>query len=808
MKNHKILWFCIILTFIIKNASAITDNPDGKGKINGIVTDSISGQKIEYAGVAIYKTEDSKLISGIITDSKGRFEIKQIPDGKYYLLVQFMGFTTKRIDNIEINKDRKNIQLGNIILIPSSKLLNEVNITSEKRQIEYKLDKKIINANSQLASSSGTAVDLLKNAPSVSVDNEDNVTIRGNSGFQVFINGKPSALKGSDALKQIPAASIDNIEIITNPSASQDAEGTAGIINIITKKNSFNGSGALVNISGGTDRYNTDINLSHQQKNWNYTFGAKYMYYNVPVDITDKRTHQMKDSVFYINNAMNQYHKTKISGLNFGIDYDLNKFNSFSIALNAGTWRHFHDFISKYNSHSSVNSYYSYSIGENDYEIGNQYFSANLFYKHIFAKNHEISTNLFYSLIDGDRNLNAEYNLSNSSYIALQTEKMNRNNENNLSKDIRFKIDYIRPFMANMSLESGIQIQLKPYDAEMKFDNYNLNSNLWIPDTNYTHNILFDVNLYAAYLSLSGNLKKLEYKIGLRSEYYDRDFSFKNTSVSYPYNQIDMFPTLHISYKKSEKNQYQLSISRRVNRPSAWFMYPIPDYSDNYFVAVGNPDLKPEFINAFEFNYIHNFKKALLSIETFHRRSEGSFNQRLTSNGKGVVQQKMENHGNEYFTGIESSLNADIYKWFSINLSTSMYYALIKTNLDNTNKTIETNVFNIRLNSTFIPAKNMKLQLAMYYDAPFEYVQSQISERFNTNISVKKDFPKQKLSLTFTARNPIWGTTNYIDINEANYFSVLKTEMQASYSFTLTYRLNNYKRAKNVGEQLNVGEGA
>ena len=809
MSKYKIIWFCIILSLFIKNAYTLTiDKPDGKGKIVGIVIDSSSGAKIEYAGVAIYRLLDSSLAGGIITDNKGHFEIKQLPEGKYYMLIQFMGFATKKIDNLEINNQINNIQLGKIGLFPSSKQLKEVSITSEKRLVEYKLDKKVINANSQLASSNGTAVDILKNSPSVSVDNEDNVSIRGNSGFQVFINGKPSALKGSEALKQIPAASIDNIEIITNPSASQDAEGTSGIVNIITKKNTLQGSGAFLNITGGSDRYSSDINFSHQHKKWNYTFGAKYMYYNVPVDINDARNHLMQDSVFYITNSMKQFHKTKISGLSLGIDFDPDKNNTFSIALNAGTWRHFHDFISKYNFHSSLINSERYSSGKNNYEIGNQYISANLFYKHIFTKNHEISTNIFYSLIDGDRNLLAKHYLTDNKNENLALNKMNKNNEDNLSTDFRFKIDYIRPLTAKLNIESGIQLQLKPYNAEMKFDNYNLNSNLWITDTNYTHNILFDVNIYAAYLSFSGNMNKFEYKIGLRSEYYERIFAFKNTSNSYPYNQIDLFPTLHLTYIKSDKNQFQFSISRRVNRPSAWFMYPIPDYTDNYFVAIGNPDLKPEFVNAFELNYIHNFKKALLSLEAFHRRSENSFNQRLSSNESGVVQQKMENHGNEYFTGIESSLNADVYKWFSLNLSASWYYALIKTNLDNIHKTIETNVFNTRLNSTFIPAKNFKFQLALYYDAPFDYVQSHISERLNANISVRKDFPKQKASITFTARNPVWGSTNYIEINETNYYSILKTEMQASYSITLTVRLNNYKKAKNVGEQLNVGEGA
>lgn len=809
MNKHKIIWFCIILSFVMKNAYTLNiDKPDGKGKIVGIVIDSSSGAKVEYAGVSIYKMLDSSLAGGIITDDKGQFEIKQLPEGKYYMLIQFMGFATKKIDNLEINNKQSNIQLGKIALFPSSKQLKEVSITGEKRLIEYKLDKKVINANSQLAANGGTAIDILKNSPSVSVDNEDNVSMRGKTDFQVFVNGRPSVLKGTDALKQIPAANIENIEIITNPSASQDAEGTAGIINIITKKNTLKGSGAMISITSGTDRSSMDINLSHQLKKWTFTLGAKYMYYNVPVDFTENRTHYLKDSTLYINSLSTQYHTTKINGINWGVDFDLDKKNSFSLAINLGTWRHLHDFDTKYDYSNSLNLSKQYSLSENDYEIGNQYISGNLFYKHSFGKNHDLSTNFFYSVIDGDRGLDAFQYLSNYQQEKLLTNKMTKSNESNLSQDIRFKIDYTKPVFKNLQLETGIQVQIKPYDADMKFDNFNTANNQWNSDTLYTNDIIFDVNLYAAYLTLSGNLKKIEYKLGLRSEYYERKFAFKNSNISYPYDQFDLFPTLHLSYKQSEKNQYQISASRRVNRPSSWFMYPVPDFSDSYFLAVGNPDLKPEFINALEFNYIHNFKKALLSFEIFHKWSEGSFSQRATSDANGVIQQKTVNFGNENFTGAEAAINTDIYKWMSVNLSSSMYYALIKTNFENVSKSIETKIFNTRLNTTFIPFKNVKLQMALYYDAPFDYIQSHISERFNGNISIRKDFPKQKASLTFTARNPIWGSKNYNDVIENDFTSYTKTEMKAAYSITLSFRLNNYKRQKNAGEQLNVGEGS
>jgi len=631
MKSFNIYLLIIINFLTYKNVTAKIDFSEGKCKITGVVIDSINRSKIEYASVAIFKSIDSSIVGGKITDDKGRFEIIQIPEGKYYMLIYFMGFSTKLIDNIIINSDSKVIDMGEIVLSPEIKHLKEVNITSEKREIVYKLDKKIINANSLLSSTGGTAIDILKNSQSVIVDNEDNVTIRGNSGFQVFINGKPSALKGSDALKQIPASTIDNIEIITNPSANYDAEGTAGIINVITKKNSVKRLGAMINLTGCSDRANADINLSQHNEKINYTFGVKYNYYNVPIDVTNDRIQQIKDSLFFIKNSVMQYHKTKIGGINFGIDYEANKSNTFSFTIDVGTWRHFHDFSSKSNTYSSKNPINNYYSGKNDFEIGYEYCSANLFYKHNFKKNHELSTNIFYSFIYGDRRLESFYGLSDYYYSILKTEIKNRSKENNNSEDIRYKLDYKRPFVSDIIFESGIQMQFKPYDADMKFDNFNFSNKLWCPDTNYTHDILFNVNNYATYLSLSKTTNNFDCKMGLRTEYYERVFAYKNTALVYTYKHLDFFPTLHFSYKKSNVNQYQISMSRRVNRPSAWFMYPIPDYTDGYSISVGNPDLIPEFINSFEFNYIHNFKKALISIEIFHKRAINSFYQRHSS---------------------------------------------------------------------------------------------------------------------------------------------------------------------------------
>ena len=800
--------FIIIFFVSLSSFTTFVETAPIDGNVKGVVVDSLSGNNIEYATVSLFRQADSVLVGGIITNQQGVFQISKIPAGEYLLKIQFMGFKTVQISKISIHENQKSIDLGKISLTASSISLNEAVVSTERNMIQYKLDKKVINGNSQMASTGGTAVDLLKNTPSVTVDVQENVLLRGKADYQVLINGRPSPLQGSDALKQVPASSIDRIEVITNPSASQDAEGTAGIINIITKKNSNQGLGGFCNVTAGTDRMVEDVNLSYQHKKWNFTLGAKFMDYNVPVFVDETRDFKGIDTANFLTEESVQRHITQSRNITFGADYDLNKSNLFSFALNAGTWLHVHNFDSKYQLQNSLNSQSDYTTSNNDFRIGNQFLTANLNYKHLFqGADHDLTFNLFFSTIDGSRYVDATSQFSNASWESINPFYLVDANETSNSTDLRFKVDYRRPVFKTSALETGIQVQLKPYTANMLYNTYSISNPTWFTDSIYTNNIIFNTALYAGYFTFSGAIKNIEYKAGLRGEYYMRDFEYKNSNIQYKYTHFDLFPTLHLSYNLNKENQFQLSYSRRVNRPTAWIMYPVPDFTDNFITSAGNPDLKPEYTNSYEFNYIRQFSKWTLSSEAYHRDAQGSFVQRIIADENGRLYQKTVNFGREIASGIEISANADLLSWLSANIGGSFYHYQLDVNYENNQSTKESYVSNVRLNSSILFSKTAKLQLSFSYDSPVNYVQGVFHERFNTSISFRKDFPKQKCSVTLVARNPISGVLNRMEVKGAQFVLNSREAMDPSYSITISYKFNNFKKQRNVGETNGVGEG-
>ncbi len=798
----------IVLTTSLSSFKNSTDPIPINGLIKGVVIDSLSGKRIEYATIALFRISDSTMIGGAVTNQQGEFEIGKIAQGNYFVKIQFMGFNASITKELIISESQKNINIGTVRLVSKTNLLKETEIVATQRMVEYKIDKKIINANSQISSTGGTAVDLLRNTPSVTVDVEENVSLRGNTNYQVLINGRPSTLQGSDALKQIPASNIDHIEVVTNPSASHDAEGTAGVINVILKKSTNQGFGGFATFSLGTDRAIEDVNTNFQKGKWNFTLGAKMMDYNVPVYNTETRDFKGSDSSNYLSDNSTQYHITSSRNISLGADYDLNKNNLFSFSMNGGTWQHVHNFDSRYDLSNNTTLSSDYTTSTNDFNIGNSYFTGNINYKHIFGKDHDLAINVYYSAIDGYRYVNGSHTYSNSEWQLGTPFFMVDADETSLSSDLRFKIDYRRLlFKDKLTFETGIQSQLKPYNATMNYLVFREQNPVWSKDSTYSNDINFNTYLHAGYISLTGALKKFEYKAGLRAEYYTRNFEYVNTPEKYDYEKLDIFPTLHLSYNHNKANQFQASYSRRVNRPMAWIMYPVPDFTDNFITSAGNPDLKPEYTDSYELNYIHQFKKWSLSSELFHRNADGSFIQRLISDENGKLYQKTVNFGNEIATGIEVSANADICKWLSTNISGSFYHYLLKIKYENIQNERESMVGNIRLNTSFLFTKTTKMQVAISYDSPVNYVQGYFGERINTSLSFRKDFPKQKCSVSFVANNPIMGRVTKFEVKENQFTLNSKQVMNPVYYISLSFKLNNFKKQRNVGEINSVGEG-
>ena len=796
-------WLLLGILFI--NYPLFSNNPNAPiGVVKGVVVESDRSVFVEYATVALFSVKDSTMIGGVVTNSKGVFVLDKIPEGKYFLKIQFMGFQPQVINNVEISKSSPLVDLKTLVIKPLDVLLSETSVSAEKRQIEYSLDKKVINASGNIAASGGTAVDVLRSNPSVNVDIEDNVSLRGSTNYQVLINNRPSSLSGAEALKQIQASSIDKIEIITNPSASHDASGSAGIINIITHQKKQKGTAAFANAAFGNDRLTYDANINHQTKKWNWVAGYRGMNYNIPIYANRDRKYTNIDSLGNLNEDAVQYHITKSNSFTFGVDYDLDKNNLFSLSLNSGYWLHIHDFESKYTNSGHVNTH---TLSQNYFKIGHQFNTGNLNYKHLFEKKqHELNANFYFSMIEGYRILESNHHLTTSEWQKQESIAASGANELSKTLDYRLNMDYKLPMKEKYLLETGIQIDNRPYEAEMDFSRFQPMTHTWFLDRNYTNDIVFNTSTTALYTTFSGAYRKLEYKAGLRGEYYERNFEMKQSQEKYDYVSADLFPSLHLSYKSNPENQFQVSYSRRVERPHAWLMYPVPDFEDLYMSSAGNPDLKPEITDSYELGYIRNISGGIISAELFQKNSENSFSRLLLSDSAGRLFQKTYNVGNFSRTGFEFAINKDFHKKIAINFASSFYYFRMAYNVQDY-PVKESWTGNLRLNTSVSIKKTLKGQVNLSYNAPMKDAQGEYSQSLMATLALRKDFPKQKISVSIGSQNPIWGRFYKSHVYESGFDFRSNDLIKPSYYISIQYRINNFKRNRSIIDNSNLGEG-
>ncbi len=807
-------FFVTAMTILTLTASAI--GPEGsapKGTIKGIIADSLAKIPIEYASIALYRLPDSALVTGTISNASGRFEINAIPDGNYYLLINFMGFEKKRISPLTLEAGKRNLELPSISLKPTIAQLQGAEITAEKRNIEYRIDKKVINASQQITSAGGNALDLLRNTPSITVDMNDNVSLRGNQGFTLLIDGKPTVLQTTDALRQLPASSIDNIEIVTNPSANQEAQGNAGIINIILKKEKRIGIGGIVNLSVGTrGKESADASFSRQVNKFNFTGGVRYNHRNMPQTMTATRENYLADSTVFMNQDMDRGMDSRNAGLSFGFDWDYNPKSTFSTSFNYGGWSFKRDFDTRYDLYSNASTNHTYTYNRDRMEQKGNWYSGALSWKKTFdSKKHQLSSVFTISHVVGSINTNTdEFYTFSSGEIKNLLGKRNTD-EDFHQTDWRFKLDYTRPFGANSMLETGIQLGTRPVFAITDYTLYDIPGQTWLKDTLYSHDLKFRHDVQAAYVTWAGKISELEYKVGLRGEYYYRYTWLREHDEKISMSQFDLFPSVHLSYKTKKEHQFQLSYSRRTNRPSSNMLFPSPDYSDAYTISKGNPYLKPEFTDSWELNYLKMIKKFYISLEMFHRITNDGFDQNISMDEKGTYYQTSTNTGKTWQSGAEASVNADLSNKWSMNISGSYYHNKVRTQLVSGPWESTSWDYNIRWNNTVMITKTTRFQTNFTYTGPTQEAQRKTDWMINISAAVRQDILKQKASLVLTVSDFLGDYNRYKLYMRDPRFKAdvnLKPEWPIV-MLTFSYRFNNYKRQKTAveGSDMNIGGG-
>jgi outer membrane receptor protein involved in Fe transport len=798
----KPLIICILTILLLVQVMGKPNNEnrvlvESNGTIQGKVISQKDGISVEYASISIYSFSDSTLITGTVTTGDGSFRIGKLPKGTYYLVANYMGFNKKVISKIEITEKKQLYDCGTIVLEEASFSLAGVEITKEKAAIEYQLDKKVIHAESKMEAKGGSVVNLLENTPSIQVDIEGNVSLRGSTNFIVLINGKPTALSCNDVLKQIPANNVRDVEIITNPSAKYDPDGTSGIINIILKNNQLKSFSGLFNGSVGTyHNYSGDFNLSYKNEKVNFfisgngNYNGSYPYNTMESDLI------YSDSTRHTSQTESRIQRVTPYAIQTGIEWNVSDKHTLSGEYSWGYWGMNLNIPTYTKETFSTNTIQNYSLTKSILDIGGYYHNFSLVdFIQLDTLGQSLKTSLVYAMWNGHNSIDVNDLITLQDYTTITDAIHHTSERDDRTKAIQLKMEYNLPINKIYSLEFGYLGNIKCANSAYEMVYQDFDSQEWDWANALQHDMKFSQNIQALYGLFGAEWEKVQLLLGLRSEYYSRGLKILNSNESYSVDKMHLFPTVHITVPLKHDFQLQVSYSRRIDRPREWDLFPYPIYSDKYISQVGNPYLMPQLSDSYELNILKPLSKGYLSLETFYRQTNNAFSQVMSMDSTGIILIREENINKEYAYGLELSGNYKLAKWVTISAAGSFYSYNVSQNLGTiiqTNRSINSDW---SLNTIFRFWKNFRVQLVGFYNSPKATSQGSVKAMYSVNLVLAKDFLNQKLTISMTGRD-LFHTANYTIITDTPQLKSTFT-MNNDYPvivLNVSYKFNNYKR--------------
>ncbi len=762
MKNVVFLIVFISTTFSSLAQNQPTVSPQaatlkkGSGKIIGAIVDAGTNQPVEFANVALIDPATNKPIDGAVCDDKGKFTITKVAAGTYTVSISFIGYETQNVENITVHEKKDELSLGIIKLAYSTSLLKEVVVEGQKQLIEEKVDRTVYNAENDATTKGGDATDVLKRVPMLSVDLDGNVSMRGNQNVRVLINNKPSTIAASsiaDALKQIPADQIKSVEVITSPSAKYDAEGSAGIINIITKKNTLEGATLNIDTGVGLRGSNLGLNGSYRKGKMGFSLGGfGRAQYNVHGNFDNEQitgsTSSIQTAETRSNNIFGRY--------NLGWDYDINKNNSISASVKYGV-RNGNNFQDNLLTQSFTNTVFTQDNVRDTRTIDNSgTVDVNLDFTHSFKKpQQELSISTLYSRNNRNNDfLNTLY--SNESIDSLRLKNLNQS----FNQEVTIQVDYQTPIKNTQLIEFGAKEIMRKVSSDYVYYIAEGENGAFIPTSNSTLTNVFSYNqsVTAGYFSYTYNSQKsYSVKAGARYEYTVIDANFQNTTETntiIPSYGI-LVPSINISKKLKKGNTLKLAYNRRIQRPSIQFLNPNVQTSNPLNYTVGNPNLNPEFTNNYELSYSTFIKGTSLNFSTFVRNTTGAIQSVRTVISDSVIQTTYQNIGVENAYGLSAFANVNVGKKLSLNGGVDVYYAVLDNKLSDPVLQASNQgwVASGRMFGSYSLNKGWGLQFFGFYRGRQVQLQGTQGGFGIYSLGVKKDFKNKKGSWGFGAEN-------------------------------------------------------
>lgn len=782
------------------------------GKITGSAVDAATAKYVEFANVALYKMTDTiKPVDGTVTDEKGAFKLKDIKPGKYRVTVSFIGYKNHNTDSIVITDKKPVIELGKILMQPNSKLLKEATIVEEAPLIENQIDKLVYNASKDLTVKGGNAADVLRNVPMLTVDLDGNVELRGTQNIRVLINNKPSnimAASVADALKMIPADEVDKVEVITSPSAKYDAEGTGGIINIITKRKTMQGMSGSVNVGAGTRSSNLFGNINYREGRFGIGANVGGFGYFGNGNLNTQRED--------INSAVNTYLWQQGPNTILGMgpyaqitsDYDINSKNSLNASFKlSGMLNHTTSEIDNSLSFDASN-YTNWFTNNTDVKTNRLGFDANLDYKRTFAKPDE---ELTMSAQLTNNNSNTNYYVFHDSVEVVNYQEKSVNE--GINREVTFQADYVYPFSKKANLETGLKAILRNVNSNYTYQFFDYSSDEYVSDPTLDNIFNYDQNIYAGYLQGSTTVKRWGFKAGLRYEFTDIYGDFQNATNNPPINTDyqNYIPSATISYTKSGKFSTKISYTQRIQRPSITFLNPYINQSDPTNISYGNPDLDPEKSQSFEIGYSLFRKFGSINTSAYHRFTNNAIESIRFVDANQVYNTTYANLGKNTTTGASISANIISKQKLIIGGNFNIYYYTVKADtIDLENSGIN---YNISIFGSYKFNKMWAVQAFGNFNGPKYSVQGKVTSFFFYNASVKREFKNEKGSLGLGLDNFFTPFLNFkseysgpgFNFQSTNKFFFLGVRVSFEYRFGKV-EFTGGKKKKIKNDDLKQGE--
>lgn len=759
--------FRLLILLVLLTATQVVVGQ--KASITGTINDKNNDQALEYASVAVFKAIDSSLVTGAVTNAKGNFVLEKLHPGNYRLRILYIGYETRYIGDITLTAGQ-HLNMGKILLSKGSALLEQVNVTGALSNSSNRIDKQTFRAGQFESAKGGSAVDVLKNLPSVSLDGQGGISVRGSSGFLVLINGKPVITDAQTVLSQLPANAIENIELITSPSAKYDPDGKGGIINIITKKGAADGLTISTNLLAGlpstTDhgnkekpkRFGGDLTINFKKNKWDVSVSGNYTRNdNAGYREGDVYTKNFSTDIItrFPSNGERSFDKYNYAG-RASVTFAPDSNNIFSAGFFAGKryQARLADILYN-NTHSRITSgellssttYFNSNLQtkEGNFTLGN------IDYTHRFRNRSTLTAS---ALFESARLFGNTWNRNLSYPENTQLFQEVRNPYENPIEGYRVRLDY-SVNIGKGKLENGYQFRYDTQDG--KFD-YFVTPATSQPDADRFRGAASARNqINSVYSQYSGSLQKLEYVAGLRYEYATRTVKLSYDPVAHKLDLSNLFPSASLLYSISKQWKAKAGYSKRIQRTNNFELNPIPEREHSETLEQGDPDLLPSFIDLTELGAIHNFKKGSFFATLYYQHIKNPI-QRVNSVYADTILNRVFTNAEAARTyGLEAGANLEPVKWWSLYLGGNIYNYRIKGDLNilGVNSTVNNKnwVYSINANTNFKLGASWSLQANVNYLSARPTAQGEDSRFLVPNTSLKKTFMDGRFSATLQWQN-------------------------------------------------------